>query len=163
MSSRNLPIALAAAMLAVGMASAEEPKAGKAKAGAAQSGKAAAKKPAEPRKVPGVLVLLPTSQNPDTLGNGCWVRFFDDKNFKGDQLTVVGPVDLPDMKFHHRFTWGAPDSLIAGPKAKVVVYDAENYKDRNGTVNPGEQVKDLGDKTLGLFEDIESVKIICNP
>lgn len=162
MSLRNPLIVLAASLLAVGLASAHEPRTGKAQAGAPRS-KAAAKQRAEPRQAPGVLVLLPAGQNPDTLGNGCWVRFFDDQDFKGDQLTVVGPVDLPDMKFHHRFSWSAPDSLIAGPKAKVVVYDTEGYKNRNGTVNPSEQVKDLGDKTRGLFEDIESVKITCNP
>jgi hypothetical protein len=166
MGFRNLLIGLAmASVFVTGLAAAHDTKPArtdKTQGSPAHKKERAAKSAvAEPRRTR--LVLLPVDQATDALGNGCWVRFYDDKNFKGDELTVVGPVDLSSMKFHRRYTWGGPDSLIAGPKAKVIVYDAENFKDRSGTINPGEQAKDLSDKTLGLFEDIESVKIACNP
>lgn len=108
-----------------------------------------------------VLVLIPITQNVDTLGDGCWARFYDDENFEGDQLTLVGPVDLPNMKFHQRFYWGGLDSVVVGPKATVTIYDDENYRDRNATIQPGEHVRNLDDQKLGLFEDIESIRITC--
>jgi hypothetical protein len=162
MGFRNSLIGLVmAAVFAMGTTAAQETKPAKAHGSTAHKKERATQQAAEPRKTR--LVLLPSDQATDTLGNGCWVRFYDDKNFKGDELTVVGPVELANMKFHHRFTWGGPDSLIAGPKAKVLIYDSEAFKDRSGTINPGEQVANLGDKTRGLFEDIQSAKIACNP
>lgn len=155
-----------AALLHSGWSSAETIKPAppeKAKNGATPKKDHATKKAgtAEPRRTR--LVLLPADQASDGLGKGCWVRFYDDKNFKGDDLTVVGPADFSNMRFHHRFSWGGPASLIAGPKAKVLIYEAENFKARSGAVNPGQQAKDLSDRTTGLFEDIQSPKITCAP
>lgn len=108
-----------------------------------------------------VLVLIPVVADADSLGGGCWARFFDGENFEGDPLTLVGPVDLPNMKFHQRFYWGGLDSVIVGPKATVIIYDDENYRDRNATLKPGDHIGNLDDQKLGLFEDIESIKISC--
>jgi hypothetical protein len=63
------------------------------------------------------------------------------------------------MKFQQRFCWGGLDSVVAGPKATVTIYDGENYRDRNATIRPGEHVRNLDDQKLGWFEDIESVRI----
>jgi len=108
-----------------------------------------------------VLVLIPVAQHVDTMDGGCWARFFDGENFEGDQLTLVGPADLPNMNFNRRYYWGGLDSVIVGPKARVAIYDAEDYRNRTATLNPGDRIKNLDDRKLGLFEDIESVKITC--
>lgn len=108
-----------------------------------------------------VLILVPVTVDVDKMATGCWARFYDDENFEGDQLTLIGPVDLPDMKFHRRFYWGGLDSVVVGPKATVAIYDDENYRDRNATLKPGDHIKNLDDQKLGLFEDIESLKITC--
>lgn len=73
-------------------------------------------------------------------------------------------MDLADMKFHNRLYWGGLDSVVVGPKATVTIYDDyddENFRDRNATLKPGEHVKNLDDQKLGLFEDIESIRITC--
>ncbi|WP_169517090.1 beta/gamma crystallin domain-containing protein [Azohydromonas australica] len=113
-------------------------------------------------RLDGILVLMPAAQgNSDGLGNGCWVRFYDGKNFRGQMLTLVGPVDLPRMDVA-KPAWREWDSAIVGPKAKVATYDKENYRDRTATLSAGQRIPSLDDAQLGWFEDIESVRVSCS-
>lgn len=60
-----------------------------------------------------MLVLLPLSQAQDQrLAQGCWVRFFDDKGFKGETLTLAGPVDLPK-----KWNWAMPGGTGTAPSS----------------------------------------------
>ena len=109
-----------------------------------------------------IIVLVPVQlASSDTLGNGCWARLYDSANFRGNQLSLVGPVDMPNMRTAFGTDWGGEfDSIQVGPKATLTVYDNENYRDKAATLKPGQKVADL-DTKLGTFEDIRSVKIAC--
>lgn len=108
-----------------------------------------------------LVVLMPMAQAGDTqLGNGCWVRFYDGKNFRGTNLTLVGPVDMPNTDVPGG-VWREWDSAIVGPKATVVTFDNENYRDRTARLAAGQRITDLGDKKLGWFEEIKSARVSC--
>ncbi|MGQ0752865.1 MAG: beta/gamma crystallin domain-containing protein [Betaproteobacteria bacterium] len=110
-----------------------------------------------------VIVLVPIAiATTETFGDGCWVRLHDRTNFRGNQLSLVGPVDMPNMRTAFGTDWGGEfDSIAVGPKATVTVYDNENYKDKAATFKPGQKIADMGDKQIGPFEDIRSLKIAC--
>lgn len=108
-----------------------------------------------------VLVLLPVAQAADDkLANGCWVRFYDGKNYRGANLTLAGPVDMPRMDVPGAL-WRDWDSAIVGPKARVTTYDNENFKQRTATLNAGQRIADLGDKKLGWFDEVHSARVSC--
>lgn len=112
-------------------------------------------------KLDAVLVLMPAAQgNSDSLGNGCWVRFYDGENFRGSSLTLVGPIDMPKMDVPGP-AWREWDSVITGPKARVVTYDNENYRDRSATLAAGQRISNLDDAKLGWFEEIHSARVSC--
>lgn len=107
-----------------------------------------------------VLVLLPNAQAQGTqLANGCWVRFFDDKGFQGDTLTLAGPVDIPRMELGD--AWRDWDSAIVGPKATVRTYDNENFRERTAVLQAGQSIRDLGDRKLGWFDEVKSARVAC--
>lgn len=110
---------------------------------------------------PYVVMMVPVAFALDEkLANGCWVRFYDGNNYEGEFSTLIGPVDIAEMDGFPAF--GGPDSAIVGPNANVVLYDDDGYQDRTVTLNAGQRVPDLGDERLGLFEDIESLKMTCS-
>jgi hypothetical protein len=97
----------------------------------------------------------------ETFSNGCWARLYDSTDFKGNQLSLVGPVDMPNMRTAFGTDWsGQFDSLQVGPKATLTVYDNENYAQKAATFKPGQKVQDLDEK-MGTFEQIRSAKISC--
>jgi hypothetical protein len=109
-----------------------------------------------------IIVLVPAAvATTSSFGDGCWVRLHDSTDFKGNQLSLVGPVDMPNMRTAFGTDWsGQFDSLQVGPKATVTVYDNENYAQKSATFKPGQKVKDLDEK-MGTFEQIRSVKVAC--
>lgn len=108
-----------------------------------------------------VLVLLPVVQvADDKLGNGCWVKFYDGANYKGANLTLVGPVDLPKMDVPGP-AWRDWDSAKVGSKATVTTYDNEAYRDKTAVLNANQQIPDLRDKKLGWFDEVKSVRVSC--
>ena len=113
-------------------------------------------------RLDGILVLMPSAQgSSEGLGNGCWVRFYDGENFRGQMLTLVGPVELPRMDVA-KPAWREWDSAVVGPKARVVTYDKEDYGDRTATLTAGQRIPSLRDAHLGWFEDIHSVRVSCS-
>ena len=116
---------------------------------------------ASPTPAASALVLLPAQIGNDTkLANGCWVRFFDDKNYRGDVLTLAGPVDMPKMDLPGN-VWRDWDSAIVGPRAKVTTFDNENFRDRTAVLQPNQNVADLRDRKLGWFEEVKSARVSC--
>lgn len=115
---------------------------------------------ATPAAPSAVLVLLPDAMAQGTrLADGCWVRFFDDKGFKGDTLTLAGPVDLPRMEMGD--VWRDWDSAVVGPKATVRTFDNENFRDRSAVLQAGQSISDLRDRKLGWFEEVKSARVLC--
>ena len=110
---------------------------------------------------PTALVLLPTQQaSSPHLAQGCWVRFFDQKGFRGDTLTLAGPADMADMDLPGH-VWRDWSSAVVGPHASVTTYDNENFRDRTATLHAGQSVADLHDNKLGWMEDVKSAKVSC--
>jgi hypothetical protein len=95
-----------------------------------------------------------------TFANGCWVRFYDNDDYRGDSVTLSGPLDVPDAD-RLRSVWRDWDSAVVGPKARVMIYDDDNYRDRTAMLSAGQQSPDLGARELGLFQEINSLRVQC--
>jgi hypothetical protein len=109
---------------------------------------------------PSVAIVPPAFVRNAMLTTGCWARLYDGANFGGRVLTVAGPVDLPKSQLRPSFTWGGLfDSLVVGPKATLIAFEAENYTDRSATFQPGQRVPAL-DAYLGSRR-IRSLRITC--
>ncbi|SCY04849.1 Beta/Gamma crystallin [Nitrosospira sp. Nl5] len=110
-----------------------------------------------------VILLVPPmfAVNP-SLADGCWARLFDDQDYRGDVLTLAGPIDIPSARVGENLVWGRKyDSVIVGPKATLTIYDNQNYQDKTATFKAGQRIPDLNEK-LGPFENIRSLKIACS-
>ena len=111
-----------------------------------------------------VLLLIPVNapEQNQWKKKGCWAKFYDDKNYGGDNLTLLGPVDMADMTGPFGIDWkGKVSSVEAGPKARVLVYDNENFKDLVATIKPGQKSPDVS-KKMGFFDEFGSIKISCD-
>ena len=134
-----------------------------ASSGASQSKKPDASSGASVSPNAPIIVLVPVQvAAKDSFSNGCWARLYDSTNFQGNQLSLVGPVDMPNMRTAFGTDWsGQFDSIAVGPKARLTVYDNENYGEKAATFKPGQKVADLDEK-MGFFENISSVKVACS-
>lgn len=110
--------------------------------------------------LPSVIVVPHGHASDEKLGKGCWVRFYNDKEYGGRSLTLVGPVEMPKMNIPGGLwvNWG---SAAVGPNATVTTFDFEQFKNRTAVLRPGQRIPDLQDRKLGLFEDIHSLRIAC--
>ena len=43
------------------------------------------------------MLLVPIEISNKALEGGCWAQFYDERNFKGDMLTVVGPSSIGSL------------------------------------------------------------------
>src|SRR6187200_1811660 len=43
------------------------------------------------------VVVLPTVGAAEQMRAGCWASFYDERNFAGDSLTLIGPVELQTL------------------------------------------------------------------
>ena len=68
-----------------------------------------------------LIVLVPVQvASTDSFSNGCWARLYDSTDFRGNQLSLVGPVDMPNMRTAFGTDWsGQFDSIAVGPKARL--------------------------------------------
>lgn len=111
-----------------------------------------------------VVVLVPVVYAADTtLADGCWARLYDSQNFKGNMLTLVGPVDVPRTRPTSvtGYEFGTNyDSVMVGPNATLRVWDGSNYGDQAATFTSGQNIADTSTR-MGEFEDIESLKVSC--
>ena len=44
-----------------------------------------------------MILLVPVEVSNRALDAGCWAQFYDERNFKGDMLTVVDPASIDSM------------------------------------------------------------------
>ena len=99
-------------------------------------------------------------------GDGCWVRFFGESDFKRPIARVVGNLFLNSV-----FGPGYVDSisvrgfprrvrsLAVGPEARVFVYAEPGFQSQLASVGPDDKVADVG--PLGFPKQIGSLKILC--
>lgn len=114
--------------------------------------------------VPPQIILAPTEVRTDpTLAKGCWIRLFPEPGYKGaDDLTIAGPLDLQSLHtpLGGVFWKKKAESMIAGPKATITVYENASYRGASATIQPGTRETRLREG-LKLMHSIDSLKIRC--
>ena len=109
-----------------------------------------------------VVMLVPVQLTNRALETGCWVQFYDEREFKGEITTLVGPAELqsPD-KGTGRQLKRHVDTLVTGSKATLKVFEHSMFKDRAVTFGPNSREGGLLTK-LGFGGDIQSLQLECD-
>jgi hypothetical protein len=116
--------------------------------------------------MPVVMMIVPVALAGDNttdsaMRDGCWAKLYDNEDYLGDTFTLVGPVELSNMTGPFGADWEDVSSIKTGPRASVTIYDNKNFRDRVAKIRPGQEIADLGEDKLGLFEDFRSMRINC--
>lgn len=128
----------------------------------AQQSKSAAGGAPDNKPAP-VVMLVPIEISDPALKAGCWAQLYDERNFQGDMLTLVGPMDIDTTdKAGGRQLRRKIDSIVTGPKAMVNVYEEKWFKNKSVTFGPNSKEPGLI-KKLGFAGSIQSLKIACMP
>jgi hypothetical protein len=132
-----------------------------ASATAAYAADTASKAPAADNQPAPVIMMVPVEISAPALKNGCWAQLYDERNFKGDVFTVVGPMQLvsTDNSAGRQLKRNI-DSLVVGPRATLTVYERSMFKDKAVTFGPNSKEPGLI-KKLGFTGRIESLKLDC--
>ena len=102
--------------------------------------------------------------------NGCWTLFFAGQEFDPPAARLNGPtfieqfeadpVVIPELK-----SVGGPvflrsvQSVIVGPRARLIGYEGIRFSKRSLELDPGQQVANLIE--IGFHERVESLKLEC--
>jgi hypothetical protein len=132
-----------------------------ASATAAYAADTPSKAPAADNQPAPVIMMVPVEISAPALKNGCWAQLYDERNFKGDVFTVVGPMQLvsTDNSAGRQLKRNI-DSLVVGPRATLTVYERSMFKDKAVTFGPNSKEPGLI-KKLGFTGRIESLKLDC--
>lgn len=78
----------------------------------------------------------------------CWLDVYDKPELGGAHVRIDGPAQLPSLAKLNNENWGSRiESLEVGPKAQVLAYRQENFKeDSVGQAYHGEAIKAWGEK-----------------
>ncbi|MGH8470245.1 MAG: beta/gamma crystallin domain-containing protein [Gammaproteobacteria bacterium] len=106
-----------------------------------------------------VTVMVPMEFKVDPQAKGCWVNLYSEDDFRGDRLTLVGPLDMATMRGPFGADWeNEVESIKTGPKATVTIFDNVNFAERSERVESNKEIGDL-DK---LFRDsFRSMQVAC--
>jgi len=64
-----------------------------------------------------------------TKDKDCWAEFYADSQYSGDHFRLDGPIKLDNLHSVQGQNWEKRiSSLKVGPKAKVTVYENQNFK-----------------------------------
>lgn len=108
------------------------------------------------------VVILPNAGASAQLQSGCWATFYDERNFNGDSLTLVGPVVLETLdKGSARQLKRDIKSVETGPRATLLVYQKQLLSSRSVGFTPGSREGGLAEK-LGFGGRIESMRLDCS-
>lgn len=120
-----------------------------------------AKAPAADNQPEPVIMLVPVEISNKALESGCWAQFYDQRNFKGDILTLVGPAEVSsaDKGIGRQFKRSL-DSLVLGPKATLKVFEHQMFKDRAVDFPANAREPGLIQK-LGVGGRIQSLQLQC--
>lgn len=109
-----------------------------------------------------MVVLVPVEIQNTALAAGCWAQLYDEREFKGNVVTLVGPMELQSMdKSTGRQLRRDIDSLVLGPKATLTVYEHRMFKDRSVRFGPNAREGGLISK-IGPTGRIESLQLTCS-
>jgi hypothetical protein len=108
------------------------------------------------------VVILPTTGASEQMRAGCWASFFDDRNFNGDSLTLIGPVELQTLdRGSAQQLKRNIGSVVTGPRATLVAYQKQFLSARSVGFAPDSREPSLVEK-LGFGGRIESMRLSCN-
>lgn len=109
-----------------------------------------------------VVLLVPVEVSNKALDAGCWAQFYEQKEFKGDILTLVGPAQLDSLdKGSAKQLKRDIDSIVTGPNTKLVVFEHRLFKDRSVEFGANAREGSLR-KKLGFGGRIESIQVNCS-
>jgi len=107
------------------------------------------------------IVLLPGTGGAEALQSGCWATFYDERNFNGDSMTLVGPVELTTLdKGSARQLKRDIKSVMTGPRATLLLYEKQFLSARSVGFDPGTREAGLAEK-LGFGGRVESMRLSC--
>jgi hypothetical protein len=108
-----------------------------------------------------LLIMVPVKVTTDLEKKGCWVRFYDKKNYEGDSLLLTGPVSIPRMIGPFGFDWeNKVRSLKVGPTANLTIFDNRDFRDQDKFIDAKTNVPDMS-KQMGYFDDFRSIMLSC--
>jgi len=108
------------------------------------------------------VLLLPTVGAGEQMRSGCWASFYDDRNFNGDSLTLIGPVELQTLdRGSAKQLKRDIKSVVTGPRATLVVYQKQMLSARSVGFQPNTHEGGLVE-ALGFGGRIESLKMTCS-
>ena len=108
-----------------------------------------------------ILMLVPLQVSTDVENKGCWVKFYEKKNYEGDSLTLAGPLNLARLVGPFGSDWeNKVRSLKTGPKSNVTIYDNRNFRDQDKFLDGGSNIPDMS-KEMGFFDDFRSMMLSC--
>ena len=111
--------------------------------------------------VDNAVVVLPTSGAGEQMRGGCWASFYSDRNFNGDSLTLIGPVELQTLdKGSAQQLKRDIKSIVTGPRATLTLYEKQFLSARWVGFTPDSREPGLAEK-LGFGGRVESMKLSC--
>lgn len=118
----------------------------------------AAQAPNQPEPV---VLMVPVQVTSPALESGCWAQFYDQRNFSGEVMTLIGPAELSALdKGTGRELKRDIDSLVVGPKAMLTVFQHQAFRDKSVAFQPNAREGGLIQK-LGFGGRIESMRLDC--
>ena len=107
------------------------------------------------------VVVLPTAGAAEQMRSGCWASFHGERNFAGDSLTLIGPVELQTLdKGSAQQLKRDLRSVVTGPRATLTLYEKQFLSARWVGFTPGSREPSLTEQ-LGFGGRIESMKLSC--
>lgn len=122
-----------------------------------------------PSSLPALLVMPGDLSAERVSTTGCWAQFYEGPNFRGTQLNILGPVEMRVMQGPFNVEWKKLGSASVGPRARVAVFDDDDFEGRRLVLEPNSRIQDFdpmwGRGWLGwlLRERIESMQVLCVP
>ena len=116
---------------------------------------------AGPTDVATAVVVLPTVGAAEQMRSGCWASFYDERNFSGGSLTLIGPVELQTLdKGSAQQLRRDIKSIVTGPRATLTLYEKQFLSARWVGFTPDSREPGLTEK-LGFGGRIESMQLRC--
>jgi hypothetical protein len=107
------------------------------------------------------VVVLPTAGAAEQMRSGCWASFYGERNFAGDSLTLIGPIELQTLdKGSAQQLKRDLRSVVTGPRATLTLYEKQFLSARWVGFTPGSREPSLTEQ-LGFGGRVESMKLSC--
>lgn len=93
--------------------------------------------------------------------NGCWLRLWDETDFRGHSARLYGPADYPYLRIASGGWAAEVRSLQAGPNVYVQCFEDLNFYDSVVWILPNQRVQDVHELPCG--DEIDSIRLFDRP